>query len=144
MSDRDWTGLVDGLWACVVAGLGSGIPSTAWALATGGDPMEATWAAGRMLRPGWEPGAPLFAAAAVVHGTMCVVWTAVLTRFLPGGRELPAGIAAGLGIAVLDLGIAQGFFPSVAALATGPQVADHLAFGGLVGVVLGWRRGRRE
>ena len=37
------------LIAAIVAGLLSGIPSTGWALATGGDPWEATLAAGAIV-----------------------------------------------------------------------------------------------
>jgi len=43
--------------------------------------------------------------------------------------------AAGLAIAWLDLGIARRRFPAIAALRQGPQVADHVAFGAVVGAV---------
>ncbi len=46
-------------------------------------------------------------------------------------------MTAGALIAALDLGfIARRRFPAVAALPVGPQVADHLLYGALVGLVL--------
>src|SRR5438105_25549 len=41
----------DFLWAWLAATLLGGLPSTTWALLTGGDPLEATRAAGAMLLP---------------------------------------------------------------------------------------------
>jgi len=127
--------------AAVISGVMSGVPSTAWALARRGDPLEATWAAGRMVLPDAEPGVPLLGAAGVAHGVLTVVWTAVLARTLPRGtrtRRALAGAAAGCAIAALDLGVAHlrrddPRFAPVARLAVGPQVADHIAFGALAG-----------
>ena len=67
---------------------------------------------------------------------MSVAWTTLLTAVLPRRRTAAAGALAGLGIAVLDLGVAQRRFPAIAALPRVPQVLDHIAFGALVGVVL--------
>jgi len=54
------------------------------------------------------------------------------------------GRLGGLGIAALDLGIAQRRFPAIAALPRAPQVADHVAFGAIVGAVLGRAGGARR
>jgi len=43
---------------------------------------------------------------------------------------------AGLAIAATDLSIADARFPAIAVLPRGPQVADHVAFGALVGAAL--------
>jgi len=65
-----------------------------------------------------------------------MAWTTLLAAVLPFRRTAAAGALAGLGIAVLDLGVAQRRFPAIAALPRMPQVLDHIAFGALVGVVL--------
>jgi hypothetical protein len=66
----------------------------------------------------------------------------VLERVLPTRRTLPWSVAAGLGIAALDLGVIGRRFPRIRALATGPQVADHVAYAIVAGAVL-VRRQRR-
>jgi hypothetical protein len=107
----------------------SGVPSTAWALATGTDPLEATRAAGRILLPHSTSRARVLLAAALVHGTLSLAWTAILVR-LPGGAARACGY--GLAIAALDLGAAHALrgprFGPVADLAVAPQLADHVAF----------------
>jgi hypothetical protein len=121
-------------WAAVL----SGAPSTAHALATGRDPLEATKAAGSILLPAETRTLPLVAAAAPVHLALCVGWALALER--AGVRGAVRGAAAGLGIAALDLGLVGRGFPRVRALPLAPQVADHLVFGAIVGAVLA--RGR--
>ena len=122
--------------AVVVAGLLSGVPSTAHALATGGDLLAATRAAGTLL-PGRRdrPGA---LAGAVAHGVVTLWWVGVLTAVDRRARLGPwGGAAPGAAIAALDLGlIAPRRAPAIAALPQGPQWADHLAFGALVGASL--------
>jgi hypothetical protein len=127
--------------AAVVAGTLSGLPSTVWALATGRDPLEATYAAGRMLLPAETRPTRLVAAAALVHGALSVGWTAVLAS------RPRQGLLAGAAIAVLDLGAAHALgsarFAAVRDLPVVPQVADHLAFGVLAVAALRWTgRGR--
>ena len=129
----------------MVAGVVSGAPSTAWALVRVEDPLEAAWAAGRLLVPHQPRGVRLFAAAVVVHSAFTFGWTIVLAHVLPGratraGRAA-AGATAGLGIAALDLGAAhllrsRARFAPVDALDLVPQLADHVAFGALVGALL--------
>ena len=74
---------------------------------------------------------------------LTAAWTTLLTAVLPRRRTAAAGALAGLGIAVLDLGVAQRRFPAIAALPRVPQVLDHIAFGALVGVVLATNQPRR-
>ncbi len=117
--------------ASILAGGLSGAPSTVHALATGRSPLAAARAAGELLgRPGLLRGA-------VAHAVVTVGWTLVLERLLRRRHRVAWGAAAGLAIAALDLTIAEHRFPAIAALPRWPQVADHLAFGALVGAGLG-------
>lgn len=122
--------------AFAVAAIFSGGPSTAYALATGGDPLEATRAAGAILVSLDAPWPLLYGAAAAVHLCVSALWTLVLARFLPAQRTYLAAALAAVGIAVLDLGILGRAFASVRPLAFGPQLGDHLAFCLLVAFVL--------
>jgi len=118
------------LAAAAVAGALSGAPSTAHAVLTGRSPLAAARAAGVLLgRPGLTRGT-------LAHATVSVGWAFVLARLLPRRRTALWGGAAGAAIAALDLAIARRRFPAIAALPTTPQVADHVAFGALVGLVL--------
>ena len=77
--------------AWLAATLLSGLPSTVWALATGGDVTEATRAAGAMLLPHEGSLAKLIAAAALVHSAVSLFWAVVLWLALP---RRPPAIAA--------------------------------------------------
>ncbi len=119
--------------AAVVAGVLSGVPSTLHALATGGDVLAATRAAGTLL-PGRRA---TVVRGAVAHLVLTAGWTAVLAavhRRWPFG--VVGGAVAGLAVAVLDLETAGRRYPAIRALPRAPQYADHLAFGALVGAVL--------
>lgn len=59
-----------------------GAPSTLHALARGGDPLEATLAAGAVLVPPDSALPVLFAAAGVVHLTVSSLWTLVFGLML--------------------------------------------------------------
>ncbi len=72
----------------------------------------------------------------LAHVVITCGWTAVLSLVLPARRPAAWGAVAGLGIGVLDLGIARRRFPAIAALPSAPQLADHVAFGVLAGAVL--------
>ena len=133
----------DGLAAGVVAAALGGIPSTAHALATGRDPLEATLAAGSLLLPCESRRGRLFAAAVPVHLAFSLGWALLLARALPRRPSVATGTLAGLAIAALDLGIVGSRFPRVAALPLGPQLADHAAYGLTVAVVLRRRRQAR-
>lgn len=129
--------------AVIRAGLASsvlsGVPSTTHTLLRGGDVLEATQAAGAMVLPHASRPAQL-AAAAPVHLALSFGWTAVLARIVPADRPLATraavGAAAGLAIAALDLGLIGRRIPPIRALAVGPQIADHLAFGAVAGAFL--------
>lgn len=119
----------------------SGMPSTAVALATGRDALEAARAAGTLV-PG-RGGRGGVAAGLVAHAAVSAFWTAVLAAVLPRrGRRAGArdGAVAGLGIAALDLGLVARRHPAVQALPRVPQWADHVAFGAVAGALLGGGR----
>jgi hypothetical protein len=117
----------------------SGVPSTVWALATGGDPWEATRAAGRMLLPQAQALPVLFAAAAVVHGSLSTFWALVCAYALPTRHTAPWALALITAVALCNLlVVAPRAFPDVAALAFWPQMADHWAWGALMALGLAW------
>ena len=117
-------------WAAAL----SGIPSTAHAVATGRDPLEAVYAAGTILLPRETRPLRLAAAAIPVHLALSLGWTIVLDR--ARARGVGRGAVAGLAIAALDLGVLARRLPRVAALPLLPQVADHAAFGAVAGRLL--------
>jgi hypothetical protein len=130
--------------AWLAATVFSGLPSTLHAFATGGDPLEATRAAGAMLLPAASPTAMLVAAAALVHPAISLFWTLVFGWLLPRRRVLPWAVLGSAAVALLDLlVIAPLLFPEVAALPFWPQFADHLAWGALLGGTLQLRQRRR-
>ena len=131
MRDRAVAGLI----AAVV----SGLPSTLHAFVTGGDPLAAAKAAGAMVLPRSDRTLPLLAAAVPVHLAVSVGWAFVVPR----RAGVAGGAAFGLAIAALDLGVLARWFPRVRALPLGPQVADHVAYGAVVGAVLGRGGGHR-
>jgi hypothetical protein len=134
----------DGIVAGSVAAVVSGAPSTTWALASGGDPLEATRAAGTiLLRDERRPGR-LLLAAVPVHLTLSIGWAIALAAVVPRDRTIELCTLAGLAIAALDLGVIGRRLPAIRALAQPPQVADHLAYGATVGAVLRARRLRRS
>jgi hypothetical protein len=124
-----------------VAAAVSGMPSTLYALARGDDPLEASLAAGTVLLPRERRPGRLLVAAAAVHATVSLTWAAVLAGMLPRRRRYAWATLAGLGIAVLDLGLIGRWFPRIRALRTLPQVADHLAYAWTVAGVLERRAG---
>jgi hypothetical protein len=103
----------------------SGVPSTVWALASGRSVLESTRAAGTLL------GRPSVVRGVTAHLAISLGWTWVLVRI--GVRSPLTGAAAGGAIAALDLGFVGRRIPAIAALPVLPQVADHLAFGAVVG-----------
>lgn len=123
--------------AGLVAAAVSGLPSTAYALATGRDPLEATKAAGALLVGERAPTLLQVAAAAPVHLSLSLAWAAVLERALPRDRRVLWGAAGGLGIAALDLGVIGRRRPAIRALPLLPQVVDHALFGAVVGALGG-------
>jgi len=127
----------DVFYAWLVATLLSGLPSTVHALLTGGDPLEATRAAGSMLVAATAATPVLVVAAIIVHCVVSLAWTVVFVLLLPNRHVLPWALMGCSLVAWLDLQlIAPWLFPSVAALAFWPQMADHLMWGACLGGTL--------
>ncbi len=132
--------VVDGVAAGGWAAVGSGGPSTLHALLVGASPLEATLAAGTLLLPRETRPLPLVLAAIPAHLAISFSWGIVLAIALPRRGTVPAGALSGLAIAALDLGVLGRRFPRIRALPTWPQVADHVAYGAIVGIVVTRRR----
>lgn len=122
----------------------SGVPSTLHAKLTGASVTEATLAAGSIALPREDRPLVLLAAAAPVHAALSLGWGVALASVLPRRHTVVAGIAGGLAIAALDLGVIGRRLARVRALPTAPQVADHVAYGAVVGAVVARRRTRRD
>ena len=120
--------LRDVVAAALVAITFSGAPSTAHALVTGRPLLEGTRAAGTLLgRPGLVRGL-------TAHALASLWWTALLSLAVPRRGQIPVSMVAGYLIARLDIDvIAPRRYPAIATLHRGAQVADHVAFGALVG-----------
>jgi hypothetical protein len=129
--------------AGLIAAAASGIPSTTWTLARGGDLLEGARAAGTLLAPRARSTPALLAAAVPVHLGLSLGWAAVLAALLPRGREPLYGPLAGLAIAALDLEVIGRRFPAIRALPQPPQWADHFAYGLAVGIALRCHRSSR-
>jgi len=97
---------------------------------SGGDPLAAAKAAGAIVLPGERRTFPLLIAAFPVHVGVSLFWASVIPR----RAGVVGGAVCGLAIAALDLGVLAP--ERVRALPTWPQVADHVAFGVVVGVAL--------
>lgn len=119
--------------AVVAAGLLSGVPSTVLTVVRGQNLLDSTRAAGTLL------GRRSLLRGGVAHVLITLLWTAVLAVVLPKRHPAVEGLAAGAAIAALDLGVIGPRFPEIGALAAGPQVLDHLAFGVVASVVLSSR-----
>ncbi|HUR86611.1 MAG TPA: hypothetical protein VMY78_14810 [Solirubrobacteraceae bacterium] len=133
---RDRAPTSDVLAAAAVAAVLSGAPSTAHALLTRGDPLEASLAAGTLLLPHEQRAPRLLAAAAVAHAALSLGWAFVLAALLPRRHATIAGAAAGIAIAALDLGVVGRRVARIRALPLAPQVLDHVAFAVTVATVL--------
>jgi putative exporter of polyketide antibiotics len=125
------------LLAAAIAGTLSGVPSTLYALFTGRNPLDTIRAAATLV-PGSDARSTTrqVVTGLAVHGMLTLGWTAVLAGVLPRRHAVAWGAVGGLGIAALDLGLVGPRYPAIAALPVGGQIADHLAFGALVGLVL--------
>jgi hypothetical protein len=126
----------DALAAGALAAVFSGVPSTTHALLTGADPLEASLAAGSMIAPRETRTGRLLLAGATAHVVLSLGWAVALTATLPRRHTVVAGAVAGVAIAALDLGVIGRRFPRIRTLRTGPQVADHVAFGVIVAAVV--------
>jgi hypothetical protein len=139
---RPWRALRDDALVAGLAGAAlSGAPSTLHALWRRADPLEGALAAGTLLLRHEDRKGRLLASATVAHAGLSLGWAAVLAVALPRRATLRWALAAGLGIAALDLGIIGRRFERIRALDPGPQVADHVAYALTVALVLRHRRG---
>jgi len=134
--------LENGVAAGVIAGAVSGAPSTLDALVRHLDPLEATAAAGSLLLPDEHRRQRLLLAGLFVHGILSSGWGIALAAALPPKRTALWGALAGSLIAAFDLGLVGRGNPRIRSLPIAPQVADHLAFGVIVGLGLARRRAR--
>ena len=119
----------------VVAAIVSGLPSTAHAVVSGRNPLEATRAAGSLLVGEEASTAARLAAALPVHFALSWLWGGVLERLLPRRNRVLWGAAGGLCIAALDLGVVGRRSPAIEQLPLVPQLADHAVFGAVVGAL---------
>jgi len=71
-----------------------------------------------------------------VHFGLSLAWGIALAHVLPRRKAMVFGAAGGLAIAALDLGVLGRGNPRIRGLAPLPQLADHVAFGAVVGAVL--------
>jgi hypothetical protein len=126
----------------VAAGLAgaalSGVPSTVVTLARGESLLDGIRAAGAIVLPRETRTPVLLAAAVPVHLALSLGWAAVLDAADAGPVS---GLALGLAIAALDLGVIGRRIPAIRALPQGRQWADHAAYGLVVGQWLRRRRG---
>jgi len=137
--------LCDALAAGCAAAVISGVPSTAHAIVTRRNPLEASLAAGTLLLGDEERRVSrLLPAAVIAHLALSLGWALVLAAVLPQRRTATWAPAAGLAIAALDLGVVGRRFPRIRALPVAPQIADHLAYGVTVAAVLRRRRSRSD
>jgi len=125
--------MLDGVVAGSIAAVLSGAPSTLHALVTERDPLEATLAVGSMLLPDERRRGVLLVAAVPIHVGLSLAWGVALARVVRGPR---AGALAGIAIHVVDFELIGRFFPRIRVLPRGPQLADHIAYGVVVGAVL--------
>ena len=136
--DRTW--IADVAIASAWAALLSGLPSTLYAIVTGGDPLEDTRAAGAMLISYTSSDPALITAAVVVHVAVTLFWAFLIAWLLPRRHIMWSALAASALIAFLDLKlIARWFFPDVYLLDFWPQFADHIVWGAALGATLEWR-----
>jgi hypothetical protein len=125
-----------GIRAGAVAGVLSGAPSTVHSLVTGRPLLDTVRAAGTVLLPDDAAPRRLLVAGVVAHGALSLGWGVALAVLLPRRRAALWGAFAGLVIAGIDLGVFGRRRPRIWALPVLPQIADHVVYGALVGLVL--------
>ena len=122
----------------------SGTPSTLIALGRGEDVLASTEAVGAVLLPAASRYRRV-GVAAVAHLAISLFWARVLQRVLREDTQPSAIVAAGQvvkgagcggAIALVDLGLIGRLLPPIRELDGGPLLADHIAFGVIVGWVL--------
>jgi hypothetical protein len=120
------------LEAAVVAGIVSGLPSTAEVLvrtrsirAAGNYVFDATARIG-VLVPPFRPG---LVRGAVAHAALSLLVAEAMGETLPSQRSVAWGGAAGLIVGVVTVGMIGRRIPAIRELPLGPQLADNATFG---------------
>lgn len=110
------------------------------ALRRGEDIFASTEAVGAVLLPDRRRGWARVAAGAAAHVLISLFWARVLAHVLRDHEDAVgaalAGAGCGAGIAFVDIGVIARFLPPIRELRAGPVVADHVAYGAIVGWVL--------
>ncbi len=133
---RRW--VVDGLVAGAWAGAVSVVPS---AVTAGARPWwHSAQAAGNLLLPASAPPGRLLAVGATTRAAVALNWGVVLSRWLDRRHPVAHGTLAGLALFGFQYVLVGRRRPLVAVLPALPQLADHLAYGGVAGAVLARRR----
>jgi len=120
--------------AVALAALGSGLPSSVVTLARRRNVLDSTRAAGTMLVGESSSLTARLVAGVGVHVAISTVWGALLWRSLPARNTAAWGAVAGLGIAAVDLGTVGRRVAAIRDLPLAPQLADHVAFGLIIGL----------
>ena len=124
----------------LVASVLSGAPSVAHAVASSGGSargaaaygLDATRAIGT-LAPPRRPG---LVRGSVIHVAISVIVAEALAACLPRERSVIWGAVAGGAVGAVNLGVvARRWFPELARLPLGPQIADNAAFGAIFAAV---------
>jgi hypothetical protein len=124
------------LRGAAVASVASGVPSSAYALLHGRDPLAQGLAATRAIGTLVRPGTPGLLRGALAHGAISLVVGGALGVTLPRRYSITWGALAGLAIGWVNLGvIASRRYPAIASLPLGPQLADNAAFGAIFAAV---------
>jgi hypothetical protein len=125
--------------AVLLAAVGSGVPSTARDLVRNRALLASTRAAGTLLVGDAAAPTTKVIGGVAAHFAISSFWGTVLWFGLPRRHTVAWGALAGVAIAGLDLGVIGSRLPVIRELDLGPQLADHVAFG----VIVGWARTQR-
>ena len=117
-----------------LAAVGSGVPSTVVTIARGGEPLQSTRAAGTLLVGESAPASTRLAAGGVSHVAISIFWGTLAWRSLPDRHTTAWGAVAGSGCRRARPRSRRPRFPAIRRLPRGPQVADHVAFGLIIGL----------
>jgi hypothetical protein len=125
----------DFIYAGMLAGIFSGIPSICYFLFLGIDWTHSTKALGLIFFDASQPGFFIYASAGIIHFTVSCFWSFILRMFLPRKNTIIWAGFAGILIAFFDLIIIARFIPTLANLDFYPQLADHILWGIIVGFI---------
>jgi len=125
----------DFIYAALIAGIFSGIPSISYYISTGLDWTHSTKAIGLIFFDTSQSWTLIFGSATLFHFVVSCFWSFILRIFLPKKNQIILAGFAGILIALFDLKIIAPFIPSLANLDFYPQLADHILWGMIVGFV---------